>query len=68
MKYRAKANREVRELTPSEVTALVPWLYEPIEDEVASSGTLDAITTAVRDGNAPLGFKVEPLSKRRRRA
>jgi hypothetical protein len=32
VKYRARANGEVRELRPSEVAALVPWLYEPIEE------------------------------------
>ena len=34
VKYRAVANGEVRTLRPSEVAALVPWLYEPVEDDV----------------------------------
>jgi hypothetical protein len=33
VRCRARANREVRYLTPSEVTALVPRIYELAEDE-----------------------------------
>lgn len=35
MQYRAVANGEVRELAPSEAAALVPHVYEPIEESRA---------------------------------
>ncbi|MDB4914052.1 MAG: hypothetical protein JWM95_1696 [Gemmatimonadetes bacterium] len=54
MKYRARANREVRELTPSEVTALVPWLYEPIEDEETREAAEPTRDAALLTPEAPL--------------
>lgn len=36
MKYRARANGEIRELTPREAAALVPGIYVPVSEERAT--------------------------------
>lgn len=69
MKYRARANGEIRELRPSEVAALVPWLYEPIEEEQHESreATEPPRDSALLTPEGPLETTAIADAKQRRR-
>lgn len=54
MKYRARANGEVRRLTPSEVAALVPHIYEPIEEDETLEASEPARDSSLLTPEAPL--------------
>jgi hypothetical protein len=66
-KYRARANGEVRTLRPSEVAALVPWLYEPVEDDESREAAEPTRDASLLTPEAPLETTAITHVRRRRR-
>jgi len=68
VRCRARANGEIRELTPSEVAALVPWLWEPIEEErAATEPTRDSALLVPESPLQTVAHTAAPKKRRRRK-